>query len=85
MEGYDPEKYLRMYENAEGSTSREKINAMRRENYAEHKEEINAQKRAAYRERKKSEKALTTEETNAILQPSDVAFYEEPVRPGIGA
>ena len=54
--GYDPDKYLRMYENAEGSTSREKINAMRRENYAEHKEEINAQKRAAYAERKKTEK-----------------------------
>lgn len=50
--GYDPEKYLRMYEGAEGGTPREKINALRRENYAEHKEEINAQKRAAYAERK---------------------------------
>lgn len=52
--GYDPEKYLRMYEGAEGDTPREKINAMRRENYAEHKEEINAQKRAAYAARKKA-------------------------------
>ena len=83
--GYDPEKYLRIYEGAEGDTPREKINAMRRENYAEHKEEINAQKRAAYKERKKSEKALTSEETDAILQSSDVAFYGEPVRPGVGA
>ena len=49
--GYDPDKYLRIYENAEGSTPKEKINAMRRENYAEHKEEINAQKRAAWAER----------------------------------
>lgn len=54
--GYDPEKYLRMYEGAEGDTPREKINALRRENYAEHKEEINAQKRAAYAERKERER-----------------------------
>lgn len=30
VEGYDPDKYLEMYENAEGRTPQEKINAMRR-------------------------------------------------------
>ncbi len=68
--GYDPEKYLRMYEGAEGDTPREKINALRRENYAEHKEEINAQKRAAYAERKKREKGLTSGGGAGILQSS---------------
>ena len=52
VKGYDPEKYLATYEGAEGDTPKEKINALRRENYAAHKEEINARKRAAYAERK---------------------------------
>lgn len=40
VEGYDPDKYLEMYENAEGDTPQEKINSMRREIYAEkHKAE----------------------------------------------
>lgn len=34
IEGYDPDKYLKMYENAEGSTPEERINSMRREAYA---------------------------------------------------
>ena len=68
--GYDPEKYLRMYEGAEGDTPREKINALRRENYAEHKEEINAQKRAAYAERN---------EFRSVL-----AKYIEAATPGVG-
>ena len=53
VKGYDPEKYLATYEGAEGDTPQEKINALRRENYAAHKDEINAQKRAAYAERQK--------------------------------
>ena len=66
--GYDPEKYLRMYEGAEGDTPREKINAMRRENYAEHKEEINAQKRAAYAERKEQERGLSGSGGSGIIK-----------------
>lgn len=49
--GYDPDKYKRMYYGAEGRTPAEKINSMRREQYAENKDEINAQKREAYKER----------------------------------
>ena len=50
--GYDPDRYLRMYENADGATWQDKVNAMRREQYAENKDAINAQKRAAYAARK---------------------------------
>ena len=32
--GYDPDEYLRMYRNAEGSTPQERINSMRRAEYA---------------------------------------------------
>ena len=49
--GYDPERYKAMYDDAEGRTPTQKINAMRREFYAENKEEINAQKRSAYAKR----------------------------------
>lgn len=37
VEGYDPEKYLEMYENAEGNTPQEKINTLRRQMYEKKK------------------------------------------------
>lgn len=47
--GYDPQYYFDLYNNASPShSSQDKINALRRENYAANKDEINAQKRAAY-------------------------------------
>lgn len=49
--GYDPAVYRDMYDDAEGNSSQAKINAMRREFYAENREEINTQKRAAYARR----------------------------------
>lgn len=54
LEGYDPNKYLAEY-NASGGTPEDKINAMRRKNYAQNKEVINAQKREAYALRKARE------------------------------
>lgn len=36
--GYDPSKYKAMYDDADGRSSKDKINAMRREFYAENKE-----------------------------------------------
>lgn len=50
--GYDPEKYLEMYNEAEGRNSTDKINAMRRELYAENREKILQQKADAYEKRK---------------------------------
>lgn len=51
IKGYDPDKYYEMYEDAPGKKPKDKINAMRREAYAENKEEINEQKRSAYEKR----------------------------------
>ena len=51
VQGYDPDKYLDMYYDADGSTPQERINALRREFYAENKEIINEQKRSAYAKR----------------------------------
>lgn len=51
VRGYEPEKYLAMYEGADGSTPKQKINALRREFYAENRDAINAQKRSAYEKR----------------------------------
>lgn len=63
IEGYEPDAYLQMYENADGNRWQDKLNSMRREFYAENSEEINAQKRSAYEKRKERE-ASTAEETN---------------------
>lgn len=53
VEGYDDGKeYRAMYYDADGSTPEERVNAMRREFYAENKDKINAQKRSAYEKRK---------------------------------
>ena len=68
--GYDPDKYLQMYENAEGDTPDEKINAMRRAQYQEKKGEINAQKREAYRARKD----YTNTPKRAIIDYSKAVF-----------
>lgn len=52
--GYDPDKYLEQYKEADGD-----INAMRRAHYAQHKDEINAQKRAAYQLRQQRKPDIT--------------------------
>ena len=49
--GYDPDRYARMFDAADGDTEEEKLNSMRREAYAENRDEINAQKRDAYQKR----------------------------------
>lgn len=51
IKGYDPEKYRQMYY-AEDGKPQEKINAMRRKNYAQNKDEINARKRELYAAKK---------------------------------
>lgn len=54
VEGYDPEGLYSEYIGA-GNTKWERINGLRRQQYAEHADEINAQKRAAYARRKEEE------------------------------
>lgn len=55
--GYDPSKYKRIYDNASGRSSYEKINSIERSIYNENREEINARKRAEYAARKEREAA----------------------------
>lgn len=66
IEGYDPDKYLAMYEGAEGSSWKDKVNAMRREQYAANKDAINAQKRAAYARRKTRETVANSDNGGII-------------------
>ena len=48
VEGYDPDRYREMYDNAEGGTPQEKINTMRRVKYIENPQKIREQKRDWY-------------------------------------
>lgn len=63
VEGYDPQQYLDMYQNADGTRWQDKLNSMRRDFYAENKDKINAQKRSAYAKRIERN-ASAAEETN---------------------
>ena len=51
-EGYDPDVYQEMYENAEGDTWQEKVNDMSRTIRETNKEKINSQKKVLYAENK---------------------------------
>lgn len=78
--GYDPEKYRAMYDAAEGDSWQEKVNSMRRAQYAEHREEINAQKRAAYAERVEAEEQsrIHSHNLNSVqIQALDAPGYRE--------
>lgn len=52
IKGYNPEEYREIYDNAEGNTSKDKINAMRRMNYEKNREKIREQQKIAYEARK---------------------------------
>lgn len=82
--GYDPDKYLRMYENAEGSTPDEKINAMRRAQYQENKDEINAQKREAYRKQREREARDAKRIEIRASRGNVTTEYIKNARPGTG-
>lgn len=57
IKGYDPDRYLDMYNNADPyGKPEDKINALRRQAYKANKDKINTQKRIAYGKRK--ERAL---------------------------
>ena len=60
-EGYNPTLYKRIYASADGRTSKQKLNSMRREFYAENSEMINEQKRDAYEKRKEREASAAEE------------------------
>ena len=59
---YDPSEYQDIMDGAEGKTETDKLNYLRRQNYAENKDEINEQKRISYRARVLAEE--DADETN---------------------
>lgn len=59
--GYRPGLYASWFDSANGRTTNEKVNSLRREFYAENSEEINAQKRDAYAKRKERESSMAEE------------------------
>jgi hypothetical protein len=50
--GYTLNAYLEEYKGAEGNTTEEKLNYIRRQNYANNREKILEQKKTAYQKRK---------------------------------
>lgn len=60
VEGYDPNVLRDQYYAAEGNTPQERINSMRRADYAKNRERINAQKREAYAKKTNSLHATDT-------------------------
>lgn len=61
--GYNPDKYLQMYMDADGRSSKDKINSMRRTFYAENKERITASRMNAI-EKAKALELSEAEEIN---------------------
>lgn len=63
ISGYNPNKYLKMYNTADpwASTPKERINGLRREFYEQNKEQINEQKRTAYAKSKALESSAAEE------------------------
>ena len=60
--GYDDgRRYREMYDDAEGGSSKARINALRRKFYAQNAEEINEQKRSAYEKRRERESSAAEE------------------------
>lgn len=86
--GYDPDKYLEMYENAEGGTPEEKIASLRQNLNSQNREKINAQKRAAYAAKKQRETGETVREYKKIAVRAtrgDVTKeYTKYAQPGVG-
>ena len=72
--GYDPDEYKAIYDNAEGSTRKEKLNSMQRQYRAENREKINAQKRINYA-RKQDSLEMYRKEKNV----GAFSVYEEPM------
>ena len=77
VEGYDPDQYKKMYDEAEGETRDEKLNSMRRMQYQdpETRDRINAQKRAAYEKKKLMIAAQTDGE--ASIPKSMIGIFDD--------
>lgn len=74
IKGYDPDKLLEQYENADGDRWQDKVNSLRRDQYKVDKDKINEQKRIAYRERKAKEFGNSPVVTNTPKKPDKPTY-----------
>ena len=75
VEGYDPDALYDEFMSLEGDTWEEKLNSMRRAQYAVNKDAINAQKREAYAVRKVLENVANGGRNGIIKIESEPDFY----------
>ena len=78
VEGYDPDRLREIYNNAEGNTWEEKLNSMRRDDYAKNADKIRAQKREAYALKhpkpETTDKAIKAFEENAMSKQTETGL-----------
>lgn len=87
VEGYDPDALREQYDNAEGSTWKEKVNSLRREQYKANGEKIRKRKRTAYARKTKlhsiTNRSIINKKIGAngeVLNPMDKEEYNGIVR-----
>lgn len=80
-EGYDPDKYRETYDNAEGDTWQEKLNSMRRDEYAKNADKINAQKRDIYNNPKNKMLRLAKDGNTYISKMEPLRDYAKKIKP----
>ena len=85
-ESYDPKKYEDIYNSAEGSSSKDKINAIRRELYKANGDTIREQKRIAYAEKKARESGkVVANSAKSVATGSVTTEYINAAQPNVGA
>ncbi|MBQ0142186.1 MAG: hypothetical protein KBT06_05215 [Prevotellaceae bacterium] len=70
VKGYEPDYYKKLYDEASGGSSSEKVKALRRQ--LEDRDKINAQKRAAYAKRNENESIITRNRAKRINSIEDL-------------
>lgn len=80
VQGYDPDVYKDMYDNAEGDTWKEKVNSMRRAQYAKDKDAINKQKRINYAIREDALATYRKEQNTGVFSKYEEVMSKKHVR-----
>lgn len=72
--GYDPDRYREIYDNADGNTWQQKLRSIQHDNYEANKDKINARRRELYAEKhgKQHKKQLATLQSNDIMNQRNV-------------
>lgn len=83
VEGYDPEYYKDLYDNAEGKNWRDKVNSMRRQQYADNPEKYRSQSKENYSLHKTDYKMLRlAKQGNTFVSKSENLYeYSKKIEP----